>query len=259
MLTIYFSGTGNTAYIAKTFSLKMEAACLSIEDDADFFKEMEKHDTIAFCYPVYGSRVPYIMRKFVEKHMDVLAGKKLIIFVTQMAFSGDGARAFVDMFDGGAEVIYAEHFIMPNNVNNLAFLKQTGENKTKDCFKAAEVRLTQICDDIRNGIVKKRGFSAFSKFLGIIQGGPWQGTKSGKFSVERKGMKKVWIDKDCTACNICVKICPMKNLENTNGKITHKNNCTICYRCVNRCPHKAITVFFNKKPKWQYLLKEEPQ
>jgi len=34
MLTLYFSGTGNTEYVAKLFSQKMSAKCFSIEDDA---------------------------------------------------------------------------------------------------------------------------------------------------------------------------------------------------------------------------------
>jgi flavodoxin len=64
-LTIYFSGTGNTKYIAGLFSRKMDAACFSIESDVDFSTEIKQHDTIAVCYPIYGSRVPLIMREFV--------------------------------------------------------------------------------------------------------------------------------------------------------------------------------------------------
>ena len=59
-------------------------------------------------------------------------------------------------------------------------------------------------------------------------------------------------DSDCTQCGLCVKVCPMDNLEIINGKVVQKDNCTICYRCVNICPQKAAIVYFRSKPKEQY-------
>ena len=67
MLTLYFSGTGNTMYVAELFSRKMNAKCFSIEDAVDFSAEIKAQDTIVFCYPIYNSRVPRIMRIFVSK------------------------------------------------------------------------------------------------------------------------------------------------------------------------------------------------
>jgi len=111
ILTLYFSATGNTEHIATLFSQQMNATILSIEADADFTSALKTHDTIAFCYPIYGSRVPRNMREFVAKYMSDINGKKIIIFITRMMFSGDGARVFTDMFwDGSIEVIYTEHF-----------------------------------------------------------------------------------------------------------------------------------------------------
>jgi len=65
MLAIYFSGTGNTKFVANLFEKKIDAKCLSIEDDIDFDAEIRAASLIAVCYPVYGSRVPLIMRKFI--------------------------------------------------------------------------------------------------------------------------------------------------------------------------------------------------
>ena len=241
----------------------MEARCLSIEDGADFRTEIEGRDAIAFCYPVYGSRVPRIMREFVAGHMNELAGKKIVILATQFLFSGDGARAFTDMFEKGViEVIYAEHFSMPNNQCNAPLLGQPSKGKIQRHLDKAEVKVARACRDIKNGVVVKRGFSRFSQALGSIQGRIWQGdskenrsSKSKpKLTLEQKAKSDAKIDKDCSLCGLCASICPMKNLEILQGAITQKNNCTVCYRCVNRCPRKAITVamFRRIKPKWQY-------
>ena len=257
MLTLYFSGTGNTEFIAKRFSHKMDAQCLSIEDDADFSSAIRANDTIAFCYPIYYSRVPRNMRVFAVKHQRELTGKKIIILVTQMMFSGDGARVFTDLFDDGAiDVIYAEHFNMQQNMGNtfLLNLLRPTDKVIKRQVRRTEAKLNRVCADIKHNIVKKRGFSKVSVLLGLIQGAFWQpNTKeAGAQGLEKRITDNVKIHPNCTACNLCTKICPMDNLVNHEGQICHQNNCISCYRCVNHCPHKAITVFIHTKPRWQY-------
>ena len=75
MLMLYFSGTGNSKYIANLFSKKVNAKCYSIEENIDFKKEIKRHNTIAFCYPIYASNVPRIMREFVSKYVEELKDK----------------------------------------------------------------------------------------------------------------------------------------------------------------------------------------
>jgi NAD-dependent dihydropyrimidine dehydrogenase PreA subunit len=256
ILTLYFSGTGNTEYIANLFSREMNAFCLSIESDTDFTSKIKAHDTITFCYPVYGSRVPRIMREFVAKHMSDLSGKKLVIFVTQLLFSGDGARVFTDMFwEETVTVIYAEHFNMPNNICNTPILRPASARKIRKYKKKAEAKMARVCNNIKRGVIKKRGFSRFSEWLGKIQGKPWQGNSreiNSSYGIELKAKNAVKIHRHCNACNLCVKICPMKNLANKYGQVEQQSNCIVCYRCVNRCPQRAITVLWHRLPKWQY-------
>ena len=262
MLILYFSGTGNTKYIAELFSGKTGARCMSIEDEAGFFNEeirseIQLNETIVFCYPIYGSRVPLIMRQFAAKYIDFLRGKKIIILVTQVAFSGDGARAFCDLFPKDhIQVVYAEHFSMPNNVCNFPSPKRAGTKTVQRRLRTAEKKMDRICRDLKEDIVKKRGFSTGSRILGSIQGKPWQGNSKNAFAaentMEHRAKHGVRIGGDCVICNICVERCPMGNLENRQGAISHKGNCTVCYRCVNLCPQKAITTFIHRKPRRQY-------
>lgn len=246
MLTLYFSGTGNSKYVAELFSSNMSATCHSIEEDVDFVDPIAKSETIAFCYPVYMSRVPRIMREFVTQHMNALRGKKIIIFCTQLLLSGDGARAFAVLFpQGHTEVIYAEHFFMPNNVNNVSILPMPSEKTVKKCMEKAERKIRKVCTDIRHGKVKKRGFNFVGRLLGLPQGVFMSAT-------ERMANKTTRIDNNCTKCGVCVKVCPTNNLVFDDGKVTHNHNCTMCYRCINKCPQKAINVVFRGKVKKQY-------
>ncbi|MDR3011889.1 MAG: flavodoxin domain-containing protein, partial [Chitinispirillales bacterium] len=136
MIALYFSGTGNSKHIVELFGRNMGVRCFSIEEDINFSQLIASNNTVVFCYPIYGSRVPRIMREFVKKYMEYLKGKKVIIFCTQWIFSGDGARAFVDIFPKkSVEVIYAEHFFMPNNICNFFLSPPTSEKKIPKYIK----------------------------------------------------------------------------------------------------------------------------
>jgi ferredoxin len=246
MLMMYFSGTGNSKYIAEAFSRRMGARCHSIEEQAPFSQMICEEETVAFCYPIYGSRVPKIMRDFAIKHEEPLKSKKTIIFCTQMYFSGDGARAFTDIFPKGhLRVIYAEHFLMPNNVCNVFLTPLPSEKTINKYLVNADRKMQTVCDDITNGIVRKRGFNPVSRALGLIQGIPYP-------ALEKIAMDRVWVDKSCNGCNLCVTACPVNNFENKDGTIVTKKSCIMCYRCINICPQKAISVYLKIKVKKQY-------
>ena len=98
---MYFSGTGNSRYVAGLFAAEMGGVCLSIEGNADFGRLIQKADTVAFVYPIYVSRMPRILREFIIAYRAALHGKPLVILCTQMGFSGDGARSLTDLLDRG--------------------------------------------------------------------------------------------------------------------------------------------------------------
>ena len=245
MIVLYFSGTGNSEYIAKGFARRMGADCHSIEEDADFAALLSAHDTVAVCYPIYASCVPRILRDFAASYRAVLADKKLIILCTQMMFSGDGARAFARLLPGcDCSVLYAEHFNMPNNICNFwLFPIREGERRRKQ--RTADRKLERVCREIRHGVVRRRGWSRFSALLGQLQNSSWP-------TVEEQKKGSFLADGDCSRCGLCVSRCPVQNLALGEDGVIQKNNCILCYRCVNLCPQRAATVMLHTKPKRQY-------
>jgi ferredoxin len=247
VLTLYFSGTGNSRFAARLFAQAMGGACRSIEDSADFSGLIRQSDAIAFVYPIYSSRIPRIMREFVAARRAELHGKKLVILCTQMGFSGDGARCFTDLLDRGTyRVLYAEHLMMPNNINNYRVFPRQSARRIASLAEKVRRRISRICGDIRAGVVKKRGFNPFSRLLGLPQGLVWR-------FMEKPTRNSVWIGGECTGCGLCVKSCPMRNLTLKGGKAAAHGNCTVCYRCINLCPQRAVGIYSKKRPKWQYL------
>jgi len=247
MVMLYFSGTGNSKYIAELFSQNMNSACHSIEEDIDFNGIIEAEDVVGFCYPIYMSCVPRILREFVAQHMKALEGKRVIIFCTQLWHSGDGTRRFAVLFPKNhIDVIYTEHFFMPNNMNDIPLLPIANEKSLKKTLAREKRRMDSVCNKIKNGIIKRRGFSFGSRMLGFPQA-----VFLGR--VERRANRVIRIDGDCNKCGLCVDICPMKNFSMTDGEIRHNHNCTMCYRCGNKCPQKAISLIIPGKVKKQYI------
>lgn len=249
----YFSGTGNSKHIACQFAEIMKSkygeewAVFSIEDEFDANNLMREARLIGFCYPIYGSAVPCILRQFVLRYRALLANKQLVIFCTQYGFSGDGARVFTDLLRGiQSEVVLAEHFCMPNNICNVWFFPVKNGDALHKVIDRAERRLRKACRALAEGKSKRRGFNPFSHLLGLIQRPAFLG-------MEAAAMKKVFVDdRLCTRCGRCVRECPTHNLFLGETGIQSRGACTICYRCVNRCPNKAITVGWNWKVIEQY-------
>ncbi len=252
MLTLYFSGTGNSKFAAELFAAEMGGECKSIEETADFSALIQRADTLAFAYPVYLSRVPRIMAEFVRAHRADLRGKKLVILATQMMFSGDGARCFTDLLPRGSyEVLYAEQIKMPNNVNNMKSFMRTPDEDIVRLTGETRDHVFKIAADLKAGITFRRDFDLKSRLLGLPQA-----IVSPFFQwMMKRGIR---VSKDCTGCGLCVKRCPMHNLTLKNGVAKGGNNCTVCYRCLNLCPVRAINLYFPGKVAWQYHgVKEE--
>jgi len=243
---LYFSGTGNSKYIAELFCKKVKSKRHSIEENLNFADLIAAEKTIAFCYPIYFSRVPKIMREFVANHMAELKGKRIIIFCTQIAFSGDGAMAFSRLFPPNhIKIIAAEHFFMPNNVNNLFFLPLAGSKLTRWYLRHSHKRMNAICKNLARQKIVKRGFNPISQALGLLQGAPFP-------SIEKWAASKVKVDSDCNNCLRCVSECPVGNFAYANGRVVTRNSCMLCYRCINRCPQKAVNIIFLGKVTKQY-------
>ncbi len=246
MVVLYFSGTGNSKFVAQQLAKQMDCACHSIEEDVDFSAMLLAANTVAFVYPIYASRMPRILREFIRDHQSDLLHKALIILATQMGFSGDGARCLTDLLEPGSyRVLYAEHITMPNNINNVAFFPRASQKRIEKLTRKAKDKVARIVSDINAGVVKKRGFNPGSRLLGQLQGSSAPG-------MERKALDKVKIGDECIGCGLCVKRCPMQNLIMEGGKAKALGNCTECYRCINLCPEKAIRIYMKKKVQWQY-------
>jgi MinD superfamily P-loop ATPase len=59
-----------------------------------------------------------------------------------------------------------------------------------------------------------------------------------------------WCDDKCNSCEICVRICPAKNIAMKKGRPTWQHHCEQCLACIQWCPQESIQ-FGKKTPAFQ--------
>lgn len=246
MLILYFSGTGNSRYVAEQFCAQTGCECHSIEERRDFDRLLADHAVVAVCYPVYFSGVPRPLRDFAAHHRAAFRGKQLLILCTQMLCSGDGARAFTDLFPRHwFLVLYAAHFWMPGNLCNRLPAVVYGERVRRwECRRAVR-KIQKIRGHLRRQKQVTRGFHSLFR-----PWGRWRRRRLGR--AEQRAQSGVFVNDRCTGCGQCVCLCPVGNLSLCNGRVVPQDRCVLCYRCVNRCPQQALRVVYPQAVVAQY-------
>jgi ferredoxin len=245
ILIYYFSGTGNTKYIAEKIGLALQkrgADCQvrSIDEKSpvEASEEIKDCRAVLFGYPIYGSYTSELIVAFL-KEVQVPAHVKVGFFCTQMLFSGDGARVGHELLSTKAETWWGMHFNMPNNLNcgRLSFLPVSNDpekirRKYLNKADAKTLKLARLVDEEQKHCT---GFSFISRFLGLLQ-------RPGYLHVYRNYWHAAMqIDQSrCTHCGLCYQQCPAANIKNEKNHFFIQDHCVLCMRCYNFCPEMAV-------------------
>ena len=240
MIGIYFSGTGNTAYAVKRFVKQVaeNAESFSITDPRAI-EEIEKNDLVVFGYPIYFSDTPKIVKDFIDDNKERWASKKIFIIATQGIASGDGAGCAARQFKKHeAKIVGGLHVKMSDSVSD-AWVYRNQNHKAK-CEKA-NGKIDKVAERFKNDKPTRHGLSTCGRVTGFCMQRLWFGRMTKTYR------KKPKINhNDCVSCGVCVKECPLNNLELQDGRLVQKEKCTLCYRCVNLCPKKSLTILGRK-------------
>ena len=72
-----------------------------------------------------------------------------------------------------------------------------------------------------------------------------------KVHIQDKGLasKDYLVDKKCSGCGTCLKVCPAGNITIEDGKPKFGNKCYKCYACIHNCPKNALHLKNEKSSK----------
>jgi ferredoxin/flavodoxin len=234
-----FSGTGNTYYIGKKLQdvfKENNTLCdlYTLEKRHDDDRLIDDYDVIGLGYPIYGSDLPLLTKKWIDG-LTIHQQKKAFVFCTQMLYSGDGAAYGGRLLEKKGFVIKQQaHFNMPNNITDYKILRPFNRH---NLFKIEQRKTKQVTRFVQNIMVDKKcrkGSNLFSLSLGLLQRIPYQ-------KMEMKWISNaIKIEDHCILCKKCIELCPVGNFEIVDNVLKTKNSCFACYRCINHCPVNAL-------------------
>lgn len=232
-MILYFSGTGNSAYVAKRI------AKINNEKIINLFEKIKEEDyacinsetSFVIVTPTYAWRIPRLLQKWLEK--TELMGNKNIYFVMTCGGSIGNAEKYLKKLCKKKEMNYSGCFeiVMPENYVAL-FTTPTKEEALKIIDKS-EIKIEQTAQIIKNE-EKER-----AKKITILDRLNSSIVNVLFYPIFVKS-KKFYAKDTCISCGKCEKVCPTKNIILENKKPKWDKRCVHCMACISHCPTGAI-------------------
>ncbi|MEI6101129.1 MAG: EFR1 family ferrodoxin [Eubacteriales bacterium] len=242
----YFSGTGNTLFVAKDIASGLSARLIPIAALEDRESVKIEADVIGIVYPVYYGELPLMVKRFAGM-LENVRGKYIFAIATFGGSPGTSIGLLGNIIKSkGGELGAAFGVHMPQN----AFLKpwETNEATLIAWKKKAGRLLKNICNGKRNSypnaVMKAVIFvfhnafkplykKSFIKYSGASPDLPLD-------DLIRLTDRSYRANSRCTGCGICAKVCPCRNIEIKDGKPVWQSRCETCLACYNWCPERTI-------------------
>lgn len=256
-MIFYFSGTGNTRYVAESLGNLLEEDLVFIPGtDPNGVKLTGNR--VLFCFPVYSWGVPPLVLDFIAALPDsfVREAKAAHIAVSMVCTCGDEVAETPAMFRNaitsrGLRTGGLWSVTMPNDYVLLPGFDVDPREVEDRKLDSSQGRIKEIAGLISRGEYRE-DFTV----------GKWPRLKSKVIYplFRRWGVNsKRWhVSQECVGCGRCVTACPMHNIKLVTGKPHWGHNCVSCTACYQHCPAHAISYGKFTDGKGQYFCHVKP-
>lgn len=232
-MIFYFTGTGNSLYVAK----ELDQTIISIPQVIKKDRLAYSADSIGIVCPVYGHEMPGMVKEFIRRAS--FDTGYLYIVLTYGAHHG-GAAEIADRFmrDAGKKADYITSIEMVDN-----FLPVFDMNEQTAQDKQVEQHLEKIRAAIQ---AKKQGVQK----AGIAE----KTVHKVYMKMVKNAPETVWaafrVTEKCVGCGICTRVCPAGCIRLEHQHAVHSSaGCQACYACVHACPNMAVQFTLPKPEK----------
>lgn len=230
----YFSGTGNCLAVSKDLARELNdapdsAIVLPIAKVADQNSIISYSDMIGIVFPVYCHDLPSIVEQFVDR---LTVDDTPVFAIATYNLEPGNALLNLDslLVKKGSRLSWGFNVCMPGNSVLVIDLTTTDEENEKR-FVEEKKKIRIIAEALK------------SKLPSGIEGSCDPDEKyEAKVYLDTiyKVAEHFWITDACDQCEICLKVCPKRNIEINNGRIVWHNDCEHCLACLHWCPKAAI-------------------
>jgi len=253
VLILYFSGTGNTDYVAKYLHRKLTSfsvhSCLSSIEDISPEKSTE-FDLLIIGFPVYAGGPPTFFQDYLNSLPDVKC-KGIFVFCTKAMFVGAAINNVYDQLIPKGYIPLDYKIIGMPGTDGLPFMSKSANyvqkalkrdySDIKEINEFAEI-IKYTIDEVNQGknIDTLAGLAPKGiLLLNIVFQLLWN---LGYEFAKKKIIPRFRVDEKCVQCGLCLKQCPSKNISLVNNSIVFNTHCYMCMRCINQCPREAIQI-----------------
>lgn len=247
-MILYFSGTGNSRYVAQKIAEISGDEVISINQrlKAQDYATISSDKPLVFVGPIYAGRLPRVMDEYIKKVN--FMGTKRAYFIGTCAQTPWMTVQYVEKLckEKSFALLGFNSVVMPQGYIAGGGIQPKDINDK--ILKEAEPKIVKIAETIRDKqtLPKEQPDKAImSKVLNPIMY---------SMMISAKGFTAT--DK-CTGCGKCEIRCPLNNVKLVNGKPSWGKECTHCMSCIAGCPREAIEYGKKTQGKPRYYLGEK--
>lgn len=233
MQIFYFSGTGNSFYVAKEISKKLtQSGLYSITDllsKPDF--ELTHNEILIVC-PLYFYSIPPIVLSFIERlNFDKI---NYLSFVFTAQFPNGIAIKEIKKYCLKKDISINSCFYLTMPTNYVIKSKMLSNLEVDKTISKADKKINKIIETIKDRLMY---FDKEYKIFSLIMDAE---KKQEVFHDTFSGFDRKFMCSDaCNGCKMCVKYCPVDNIL-FETKPVWTGHCAACLKCINICSTKAI-------------------
>ncbi len=251
----YFSGNGNTKYVAEHLGKHLNEDVEKINETSRLHVSVDENG-IGLVFPVYAWGVAPPMVDFINNWNDEdikrINTDKIPVWAVMTC--GDEVGASKDMLakileKKGISLRGAWSVIMPNTYVILPGFDIDSHELAQQKLTSAISRITEIGNKIQKGnweIDVWRGSWPRLKTRFVYPLFKWWGINTKKWN---KG-------EECIKCGRCVSVCPVGNIQLTSSGPVWGENCKSCMACYHSCPNHSLRYGKITAKKGQYRIKD---